>query len=163
MNAKVTAYNIFNDGNKMIGQGNVELPELSKITTENKGAGILGKSKQALVGHFDEMTTKIEFTRLDESLLTLTGKEEISLTFKANVQDGGKQRALKVRVKGVVTKTNIGKLEMTEDLGQSLEIETTYIKIVVDGKEQFELDKFNYVYKVDGKDLLADIKKNIGE
>lgn len=38
-------------------------------------------------------------------------------------------------------------------------VEITYIMIELDGKQRIELDKINNVYKVNGVDLLAKIRK----
>ena len=38
-------------------------------------------------------------------------------------------------------------------------VEITYIMIELDGKQKIELDKINNVYKVNGVDLLAKIRK----
>ena len=38
-------------------------------------------------------------------------------------------------------------------------VDITYIMIELDGKQRIELDKINNVYKVNGVDLLAKIRK----
>ena len=40
-----------------------------------------------------------------------------------------------------------------------MSVEVVYIMIELDGKQRVELDKLNNVYKVNGVDLLAKIRK----
>ena len=44
-----------------------------------------------------------------------------------------------------------------------IEFEVPYMKIELDGKERVELDKYNYIYKVDGVDQLADVRAALGK
>lgn len=163
MAGKTTNFLVYKDGNELIGVADVELPELKKVVAETKGGGYLGKSSSPITGHFEELTTKIEFEELMSETLDLVGAKEVSLTFKANVTGLDRDKGLKVRIRGVAKGFTLGKLTAAEALGQAIEIETDYIKVTVAGKEKFELDKANFVYKVDGKDLLVDAKKNIGK
>lgn len=49
---------------------------------------------------------------------------------------------------------------MTSDA--SNEFEVTYIKISLDGNEILEIDKYNYICKINGKDYLKDIRQVLG-
>jgi len=40
--------------------------------------------------------------------------------------------------------------------------EVDYIKISIDGKERVELDKYNYICKVDGVDYLSAVREALG-
>ena len=43
-------------------------------------------------------------------------------------------------------------------MNASVTLELTYILVEIGGKTLLELDKLNSVYRVNGKDLLADIR-----
>ncbi|MFD2087831.1 phage major tail tube protein [Brevibacillus brevis] len=61
-------------------------------------------------------------------------------------------RALRIVVQGHTTSGELGKLEKSATTDSSTELEITYIKIDMDGKKRLELDKLNYIYRVNGKD-----------
>ena len=42
------------------------------------------------------------------------------------------------------------------------EFNIVYFKEIYDGKEILEIDIFNYIYRVNGKDVLSNVKKLIG-
>ena len=39
------------------------------------------------------------------------------------------------------------------------EFEVIYMKVLVNGKELIEIDKYNFIAKFDGKDQLASVRK----
>ena len=41
-------------------------------------------------------------------------------------------------------------------------MEVPYIKVEIDDKEVLEIDKLNYICKVDGEDLLTDVRSALG-
>lgn len=48
------------------------------------------------------------------------------------------------------------------DETSDVDFEANYLKIEVDGEEIIEIDKFNYIYRVDGTDLLAQVRETLG-
>ena len=44
-----------------------------------------------------------------------------------------------------------------------MEFEVVYMKIYLDNRERIELDKYNYIYKVDGVDQLTDVRIALGK
>jgi hypothetical protein len=59
---------------------------------------------------------------------------------------------------GRVKKFKPGKIEKSESMEATVTLELTYILIENDGESLVEIDKLNGVYKVNGQDMLADIK-----
>jgi hypothetical protein len=42
------------------------------------------------------------------------------------------------------------------------EFEVTYLKVSVDGKEIVEIDKYNYICRINGKDYLKEVRQALG-
>jgi len=55
-----------------------------------------------------------------------------------------------------------GKLEKNKPQDSELEFTVTYYKLEVDGKVIYEVDPLNCVCVVNGKDYLADVRRNLG-
>ena len=58
---------------------------------------------------------------------------------------------------------NIGKLAVGEMTDTKTEFEVLYLKLTIDDKERIELDKFNYIYRVEGTDYLAGVRSALGK
>jgi len=66
-------------------------------------------------------------------------------------------------IRAVPKKTGLGKLDVGTNQDTSVEMEINYIKVLLDGKEVFELDKYNYICKdKDGTDHLAGTREVLG-
>ena len=69
---------------------------------------------------------------------------------------------LKVVVKTVPKKIDLGKLDVGASQDSSTEFECNYLKVWVDGEEKIEIDKFNFICVIDGEDYLAEVRQNLG-
>ena len=164
----INDYRVYKKG-KFIGtSGEVELPELSAINETNEGAGVLGEIETPATGQFESMVTKIKFAILHENIFDLmdtTKAQELTLRADGQYTDkttGDTEDVLvKIIVRGKAKTTNLGTLAKGKKGEPELELETFYLKIEIDNTTLLELDKYNYIYKVNGKDLMAKIRKNL--
>ena len=162
----VNNYNVYNRGNALVGiSGEVELPDLEAMTETLSGSGLLGEIEEAITGSYGSMKITIPFAVLYGDMfdlldlsksLELTLRGSIQVTEKTNGQVG--YIPVRIALRGKSNTTKLGKIAQGAKGEPSVEIELTYIKIEVDGKERIELDKLNSVYKVNGIDLLAKVK-----
>ena len=74
-----------------------------------------------------------------------------------------KDRRVAVFVKAVPKSLNIGKLAVAELTDTKTEFNVMYLKLEIDGKERIELDKYNYIFKVDGVDYLQGVRYALGK
>jgi len=166
---KVNAYNVYLDGNKLVGiSDEVTLPDFEALTETLSGAGILGEIDEPLLGHFKASEMEIPFRTLNEHMFRLASMSKaLNLTLRASTQtiDTGNINTgampSRIVIKGKNKAITGGKLKQGEGTGSSIKVEITYILIEVDGVKMFELDKLNFVYKVKGVDLLAAIRKQV--
>ena len=57
---------------------------------------------------------------------------------------------------------SLGTMEQGKKHGNDLELEVTRLEILLDGEEQLLIDKINFIYKVQGTDLLAAVRVQMG-
>lgn len=166
---KINAYNVYLDGKKLVGiSDEVTLPDFEALTETLSGAGILGEIDEPLLGHFKASEMEIPFRTLNEYMFRLASMSKaLNLTLRASTQtiDTGNINTgampSRIVVKGKNKALTGGKLKQGEGTGSSIKVEITYIMIEVNKVKKFELDKLNFVYKVNGVDLLAAIRKQV--
>ncbi|MBT2717551.1 phage major tail tube protein [Bacillus sp. ISL-57] len=165
---KVVAYNVYDDTEKLVGlAGEVTLPNLEAMSETISGAGILGEYDSVNPGHFGSLTIEIAFRTLFQKSFSLMKNRGKTLVLRAaqqsfDVSDGIlRQRGLKITLKYTAKGLELGKLAAGAATESKNTLEVLYIKVEENGKTLLELDKLNFIYIVDGEDILKDIKKLI--
>ena len=128
-------YNVYNDrAKKLIGiSGEVELPELEAITDTVEAAGVLGEVEDPVTGQFSSA--------------------------KINSSTGGTDYVpVKIVVRGKATTSSLGKLVKGKKGEPEIELEILYIKVMINNRTTLELDKLNFKFAINGKDMLAKIR-----
>lgn len=163
----INQFNVYNADNKYMGiSGEVSLATLSAVTAEVSGAGILGTYNTAVVGAFQSITQDIPFRMVSEEMFSmLDASQQAEIVLRSSVQKvnsstGGtlSSQGMRVVFRGRPTAVNLGTLSQGQLMNASVTLELTYVMIEIGGQNKFELDKLNNVYKVNGKDLLEDIR-----
>ena len=163
-------YNVYNDAaKKLIGiSGEIELGDLEAITDTIEGAGVLGESEDPVTGQFSSLKIKIPFSVLYEDLFSLMNTTKPpQLTLRASMQCMDPTTGetgyypVKIVVRGKASKTGLGKVTKGKKGEPEIELEILYIKIMVNSKTTLELDKLNFKFVLNGKDMLAKIRKQV--
>lgn len=164
----INNFNVYNDANRIVGTtGKVSLATLQAITAEVSGAGLLGSYNTAVVGMFQSISQDIPFRMIDKDFFgMLNTGEQSKLVLRSSVQQRNRQtggtlstQAMRVVFRGHPTAANMGTVGQGSLMDASITFELTYILVEIGGVTMLELDKLNSIYKVNGKDLLADIRK----
>ena len=166
---KINAYNAYLDGSKLIGLADeVTLPDFEAMTETLSGAGLLGEIDEPLLGHFTSIEMEIPFRTLNNDIFKLANAQSnVNVTLRMSTQTLNESDMKtdfipsRVVIKGKNKSFSGGKVKQGNGTGSSIKIEVMYILIEVNGKSKFELDKINFVYKVDGKDLLDKVRKQV--
>ncbi|MFP7470001.1 phage major tail tube protein [Niallia taxi] len=165
---KVYDYNAYDESEKLIGlTGEVTLPNLESMTSTLTGAGILGEVETTNAGHFGSLTVELTMKTLFQKsfdFLAHSGKSLILRGAQTGYDSKNGQvsyRGLKITMKWMPKGLELGTLGKNTPTESKNTLEIFYLKIEENGKLMLELDKLNYVYKVNGKDQLAAIKKLI--
>lgn len=163
-------YNVYNDkAKKLIGiSGEIELGELEALTDTLEGAGVLGEIEDAVTGQFASIKIKIPFSVLYEdmfSIIDTTNPPQLTLRASMQCMDPTTGATgyypVKIVVRGKATKTNLGKATKGKKMEPEVELEVMYIKIQINNKTTLELDKLNFKFVLNGKDMLAKIRSQV--
>lgn len=161
-------FNIYRSGEKMYGgvTGEVKLPDLESMTSTVSGTGILGEYEAILPGHYGSMEQEIPFRCISEDYFSLINPSSaVDLTLRGTIQytDRATQTmrymGMRVVVRGRCKKIQIGTVKQHGAMDSLIVLEPTYILIEMDGTPRFELDKLNSVFKVNGEDLLEQVRQ----
>ncbi len=165
---KLINFRVYKDGTDLIGLADVSMPSFEAVTDTVKGAGLAGEIDSPVLGHFKSMEVQMNWRTVTKDNSFLSKPESVNLDLRGaqQVYDSSTGKfvtsKLKVVVRGVPKKFEMGKLDMGASVGSSNTLEVNYIKVSLDDKEVIELDKYNYIYKVDGEDWLADVREALG-
>lgn len=165
---KLKMMNLFNEGNSYLGQtGEVTLPKLGRKFEDWRGGGMNGAVKIDL-GLSDDMT---EFSwklgGIDPIVIGQFGAATVAalgLRFAGSYQrdDTGETTAVEIVVRGRHEEIDFGNAKAGDDTEVSIKTIWSYYKLTVDGKVMVEIDIPGVVENVNGVDLIAAHRKNIG-
>lgn len=165
---KLKMMNLFNEGNSYLGQtGEVTLPKLGRKFEDWRGGGMDGNIKWD-AGLSDDM---IEFAwklgGIDPLVIGQYGAVSVSslgLRFAGSYQrdDTGDTTALEMTIRGRHEEIDFGNAKAGDDTELSIKTIWSYLKISIDGEDYIEIDIPGMVFKVKGKDMYAEHRKNIG-
>jgi len=168
MAEKLINFRVYNESKDLLGVADVTLPDIATMTDTVKGAGIAGEVEVPILGHYGPMQLSLNWRTTNPNTLALAKPMAHQLELRGAVQvyDAGTGKystvAQKVVVKAVPKKTGLGKLDVGTGQDATSEFEINYIKVFLDGEEKFELDKYNYICKIDGEDFLAETRTALG-
>jgi uncharacterized protein len=165
---KLSAFRVYTKGAvDVLGVANVKLPTLENITETIKGAGIAGELEVPIKGQFKSMTLTLDFVAVLQSLIYLSRQTVQDFIIAGSVQEYRDKtgdyvdRAVKIFVRGLPKKVELGKMEAGNKMDASIEIEVIQMVVMVDVLPVLQVDKINYVCMVDGKDYLAEVRTNL--
>lgn len=165
---KLINYRVYLEGADLLGTADVTLPNLEAMTETVKGAGVAGEVESPVLGHFKSMTLGIKWRTVHKEAVKLAVQKPHQLDVRGAIQvmDHGAGQyttvPVKLVVKGVPKKLGLGKMDPGKMMDTETELELSYLKLTVDGEEQVELDKYNFIYKVQGEDQLSKVRAALG-
>ncbi|MDR1510428.1 MAG: phage major tail tube protein, partial [Synergistaceae bacterium] len=151
------------------GIAEVTLPNFEAMTETTSGAGIAGEIEMPVLGHIGSMTVEISWRTMTADATKLLKQEGQYLDMRGSIEQYNERTGdlssfpMKVTVFGVPKNLNLGNLNVGTGSDTSTELECTYIKVTLDGREVIEFDRFNYIYRVHGKDYLASVRRDLGK
>lgn len=140
----------------------VTMPKIEFNKETVNVAGILGDIKKGGIGNTKEYDLSIEFLNASEEHFDLLDPNGTLLTFRGQLQTISGTKAMKVVIKAEANGLELGDFETSKKMGTKLDVTTSYLYIEIDGEEVFEHDKDNNVFRVRGKDMLLQYKKDVG-
>lgn len=168
MPKKLKHLNLFNEGESYQGQvASVTLPKLVRKLEAWRGGGMDGIAKVDLGLGDDALEMEWAMGGIDSLLLGQFGEPKadgIMLRFAGSFQqdDTGETTAVEIIVRGRHEEIDMGEAKPGEDTEHKIKTACTYYKLVVGGSEDIEIDTINMIFMVNGKDLMAAHRANIG-
>ncbi len=164
----VNKFNAYNRANRLMGiTGEISLAEFTPMTATVSGAGILGEYVTAVIGMFQSMNQEVPFRMVNKEYFDLLdSSQQAELVLRSALQNvnrstGGTLSTSGMRIvfRGRPTTIKPGQLKQGDLMNASVTLELTYVLIEMSGKKSLELDKLNEIYIVNGRDLMAEIRK----
>jgi len=160
--------NIYLNGTSLLGKASeVDAPEIMQKMSDFKALGMFGTAE--LTSGIDKMNMRVKWNAYyeDVAVAMLNPYKQVSLMVRANkeVWQGGEKTAdvpviiyATCQSKGFPT----GKFKSQESVDIESNLSVTHCKMEIGGKEVFEVDVMNNIYKVDGVDILTQYRTNLG-
>lgn len=161
-------FRVYNDGNDLLGVANVDLPSIEAMSDTVSGAGIAGEVESPILGHFGSMTATFTWRTITPELAKLANQKAHALDLRGSQQvyDAalGEYSSVPARVslRATPKSVSLGSFEVGSTTDSETEFEVIYMKVLVNGKELIEIDKYNFIAKFDGEDKLASVRKDLG-
>lgn len=161
--ARLSRFNVYKTTSgfsRPMGVATVTLPSLEAMSDTLTGAGVLGEIDLPTLGQFGATEIELEWNTITDDAVSLAPgvAEEVTFRGEQQVVDGAtggiKMVGVRVVARTIGKTLDLGTAEMGAATGTTNTLECFYIKVVIDGKDKFELDKLNGVYKINGVSLL---------
>ena len=166
---KINSYALYNGNKELLGIGEIELPELATMTDTLKGAGIAGEIDTPTVGQYQSATFKITFNTMNNRSINLSSPTKKHFDARADAQSFNnitgefEHLPIKIILEGIPKTMSLGKFNTAEKTETGLEYELLYMKMWINNEVVLEIDKFNFICKIDGIDYLSEVRKNLGK
>lgn len=160
---------VYLGSDELLGMATVTLPELSYVTEALEGLGLAGPVETPVIGHFQSMTTSLSWNTVNPSAVRLLMTKAHQLNVRASVQryDAGTGKlapqAVKLVMNTLPKKSGLGKTEPGKKMDNETELEVMYLKLWIGGEEMLEIDKLNFICRILGEDMLAEVRQHLGK
>jgi P2 family phage contractile tail tube protein len=166
--SKVFNARVYIDGVDFIAKAEeVDLPKVKFKFADTKALGIYAESE--LPTGLDKMEARIKFNSVYPDFVALAADPFTVRTiivrapYQVWTQQGvSKTASLKAELRGFFKEFDTAKMKRADSAEAEATLSVIYYKLEVDGQEVVEVDTFNNIYKVKGKDILQDYRSAIG-
>lgn len=167
--SKIYNANVYVDGtNNLLGKASeLTLPDIVANVEEHKALGMIGSIE--LPTGLALMTMTMKWAGFYPEVLARGANPFVSHTLqvRANVQTFDAsglvdEQAFKAVVRGRWKKTPGGSFAAQTSTEFEDELTVSYIKVTLGDRELVEIDVAENVWRVDGEDLLANFRRNLG-
>lgn len=165
----IIAYAVYEDSVEYSGTAEASMPDIEYMTQIITGAGVAGEMEAIIAGHIKAMKMGLKFRTTNEHSIVLSEPRIHHITLMASVQAEDPTagtivyQSHKHVLTCIPTKYAGGKLAPASTGDASLDYSVRYWAFYIDGTRMREIDPFNYIHFVNGKDYLADVRRALGK
>ena len=169
INESVINFQVYENATEYYGMAEVGLPEISNITNDVQGAGISGTFESVVLGHLEAMTLTLNFRTLVRDALKLLEPRDHQIDLRVAQQDKDtvSGQTVVTALKHVFVckpkSLNPGAVAPASPADASGEYAVTYWATFINGVKTLEIDILNFIYFVNGKDYLAEVRAALGK
>lgn len=164
----ITDANVYVDGTSAHGQATeVTLPDIANAKVDYKALGMVGTSK--IFTGFDALEATIKWSAAEAEVLKAIADPFaiVALMIRSSraVYENGslsEEQPVVYHIKAKIGSLNLGSLKKGDLNEQETKLDVSYIQLIQNGEEVFELDVDNNIYVVGGVDKLAAYRDNLG-
>lgn len=165
---RCTNANVYVNGNSFLGRAEeITLPQIKAKMSEHKAAGLLG-SLEYFSG-VDKLEAKFKWNSFYPDLMKYAANpfEAVKVQVRASLEtyEGGTriaQSKLVVYLTGQFRDLPLGSFKQSDNVEMESNMSVTAVKMEINDEEVVELDLEANIYKVNGEDLLAQYRSNLG-
>jgi len=165
---RLTNANVYIDGNSFLGKAEeINLPVIKHMMADHKALGMVGQVE--FFAGIEKMEAKIKWNSLYADVMKKNGNpvRPVSLMVKTSVEtytSAGRTAQVPgtFYVTGSFKDFPMGNFKQHENVELETNLSVTYCKLEIDGSVILEIDVLANIYKVDGVDILAQYRANLG-
>lgn len=163
------AFEVYEDGENLVGIAKVTLPTIPHQTQNINGAGISGNIESVVVGMIDVMNATFNFVSATEDAVRILSPKKHVLTLMASEQYWDTESAEKlfaadkIVILGAPKTLNPGDFAPATTPNVMVEYSVHRYEGYRDGTRLWLIDPFNYICEIGGVDYMADIRKAVGK
>ncbi len=165
----VINYAVYENANEFYGTAQIQMPDLTSLTTTLSGAGIAGNVEAVILGHMDAMTMTINFNTFCKEQAALAEQRPHNLDIRSAQQGTDSTSgeltvdSIKHIVRCVPKSLKYGKIAPAATADASGEYAVSYLATYINGSKVNEIDPLNFVCIINGTDYLASVRKALGK
>lgn len=166
---QTVAYRVYHKGSDFLGIATIELPQVQQMTETLSGSGIAGEIENPTIGITQSMTVKLSFNSITKEVFkTLNWTETALWECYSALQVSDDATSVRdsipyqINFLGRAKSFPLGSLEQGKKHGNEVEMEITRLEVLLDSEEKLLIDKLAFIYRVDGTDLLQQVRSQIG-
>lgn len=163
---KILNANVYIDDVNFVGRATeIELSKVSVKTTEHQTLAMVGPLE--LFQGIEKLECKIKWAAFNKDVLgRMHPTQAVKLTFRVAQQEYRDSsvvatKQVRAMMVGRMKEYSAGTIKAGEGEGEST-FAVDYFKKVVDGADVMEIDIPNYIYRVGGEDIYADVRTALG-
>lgn len=157
-------FNLFVDGRGYAGRAEEVSPPKLTIKTEEMRAGGMDAPAAIDMG-MDKLEAGFNLVEYDSEVLKqfgLVSGNGVQLTLRGALVDDTTTTPMIISLRGMFTEIDMGKFKAGDKATMQCNIACRYYKLEIDGNSIVEIDVDNMVRKIDGVDILAEIRSALG-
>lgn len=162
-------FKVYHGGTDLIGIATVDMPELSYMTETLSGAGIAGEIENPTVGMTESSTATLTFNSIqEEAFNALDWTQNNLFECYASLQVTDSATGLRttvpyrINILGRAKTFPLGTWEPGKKQENEIELETTRLEVLYNNEEKLLIDKLAFIHRVNGTDLLATVRAQMG-